>query len=164
MDSPRIGDKSVLRGTVIVRMRGDIGKAASDQITDTAHFIVGKGGVKPCHHHLRIALAKADPRLLKLPGQQLISQKKHSFSGKIPFQIFNGGLPRGHDPALIHTKPHAVQLLHVILRSLGGIIGEKDILLSGLLHRRQKIQRSLDPFLSQIDRPIHIQGKAGDSL
>ena len=118
MDGSCIRDKTCFRGTVVIGMCGDIGKTVPHKIARLTHFRVSEGGVKACHHNLRIHIIQHNSFLLKFPRQKLISKEKDPFPRVIAFQIIYGRLTRCHNSAAVHKKPHACQLLHIIFRTL----------------------------------------------
>ena len=75
------------------------------------------------------------------------------------FQIRDGCHPRGYNPLRPGLKPHPLQLFQIALRTFGGIVGQKNIGFSGILHRLQKVPCALNPLFPQINGSVHIKGK-----
>ena len=89
-----------------------------------------------------------------------LGQKKHLLPRKMLFEIPDGCLPGGHDLIFCHGQSHPLQLLHIDCGILGGIVGHKDIAAAGSLNGIQEILRAVNPLFSEIDRAVHIEGKA----
>ena len=118
VDRPCVWDKTVLCGTVIIRMCGQIGQSRPHMIAHPAHFLIVKRRIKGRHHHIRVFLLQHDPRLHKFRLQKRIPQQINSGPRIIFLQIIDGRLAGSHDPVLSHIQSHPMQLLHIDCRIL----------------------------------------------
>ena len=143
-------------------MRRHIGQPLAHEIAHGGHLGIIQRGIVADDDVIGALLVDLHAVFAQFLKEIFVAQHERPFARIEQTRLHGGRLAGGEHLLARHGQPHAPELFDIIRRVVRGIVGQKQIIAAALLHRADKIQRTVQQPVAQIKRAVHIQQEALD--